>query len=116
MNAPEVWLSLGLSVLSIFIWAMLMGRHLAGIHHGAERRSSMTAMYVVGLLASIGTFSSALGSAQVNNLFDFVIDRQIIIFVAAVGRGALLAGSVALLMLWPTSGDRIPKTPSTKDA
>lgn len=100
-------MSLLLAGLSIIFWTVLLTRHWLCVrqnscHHARPHRVGLWAMYMVGLAASMGTFASAWGGyVSGGGVPPIVIDRQVLIFIAGIGRGALLFGAIVLLVMHP---------------
>jgi hypothetical protein len=93
----EVRLALSISALAATIWLVLLVRMVWAMKHGRERRPYILAMPMVGLLASIGTFASAVGFAIQTGVIDLHISQEALSLVASMGRGALLMGGVIAL-------------------
>lgn len=95
MDSPEAaGLAITISLFAIAIWGLFFLRLALVLIRRQDRRVGMAVMPLTGLLASIGTFASAVLFAQASGLFTIHIDPEAFILVAAMGRGALLMGGI----------------------
>jgi hypothetical protein len=101
-----VVVSLAISGLACIAWGLVLARIGGAIIVRAERRRVMLVMPMVGLLAAIGTFASALGIALSTGLLDLGIARETLNLVASMGRGALLMGGIIAALFYRPNGGR----------
>lgn len=104
IEMPGAWAALIVSGAAVLVWGALMGRVVTG---SREPRVAFLAMPAVGLVASIGTFASALGYGMSSGLIpDGALPSDWLTFVASMGRGALLMGGLMVLLSYhPPKGD-----------
>jgi hypothetical protein len=88
---------LATGILAVVLWAVLFVRTLIAFERGAERRASWVLMAFTALLASIGAFASAIGSAQTIGTIERVMPYEALVFMTNVGRGALATAAILLL-------------------
>lgn len=95
--SAEALMALLLSGIAVFLWSVLVGRCFVR----RQWRLVNLVMYIVGLLASVGSFASAWGFAMsLDGLSSFPdLDPIVVTMVASIGRGALLMGGLILLIL-----------------
>ena len=98
-------LGLATGVLAVVLWAVLFVRALIAFVRGAECRVSWVVMSFTALLASIGAFASAIGSAQTIGTIERVLPYEAIVFLTNVGRGALATAAILLLTHAGRKGD-----------
>lgn len=85
---------------AIIAWLWLLVKMAICNHRRDERRPAQLAMPFVGLVASIGTLSSALGFAKQLGYIDIGISNEAISLIASMGRGALLMGGIIALVYY----------------
>ena len=90
-------LGLATGILAVVLWAVLFVRTLVGFEHGVERRKGWVLMSGTALLASIGAFASAIGSAQVIGTIEWGIPYGALVFATNMGRGGLTMAALILL-------------------
>lgn len=108
VSVAAEYLMLGVALASVLLWGALFGLavqvHLNGHERfDLHRRAGVT---LVGLLAAIGMLASLIAYLQGVDLLPLFLSRDVLHFVAGVGRGALLMGG---LLLW-TAHDRMRQT------
>lgn len=91
---------LAVSLVAVVVWVILMVREF--MPHPGERRNAEVLMHrimsVIGLLTAIGYLASSIwfGGEHVASLQGGT-PQAFLVFVAAIGRGALLMGGVMAL-------------------
>jgi len=91
--------AIAISALSCLIWIALLIRTLRSRHQDTERRMVSLIMPFVGLVASVGTLSSAIAYAAALSP-EINLGPEALTLVASMGRGALLMGGLMAFALY----------------
>lgn len=88
-----------ISALASLIWIALLVRTVRSRYRDQERRVISLVMPIVGLMASLGTLSSAFAYLVAVSP-DIEIGPEGLTLVASMGRGALLMGGIMAFALY----------------
>jgi hypothetical protein len=89
-------LALATGLAAVVLWTLLLIRVALAVVRGKERRMHLLSMPIVGVIASMGTFASALAYASGHG-FDIGLDAQLLTLLASMGRGGLGMGALLAL-------------------
>jgi hypothetical protein len=103
VNDVPILIALGTGLTAIMAWLLLLIRMAVAYLRREERRSYIMMMPVVGFLASLGGFASALGFA-LGSGWSIPIERDTITQIASMGRGALFMGGLLALGFYRPNG------------
>jgi hypothetical protein len=93
----SVWVALASGAAAVTLWSVVFGRTLLDVRHRSERRASWVLMAATALLASLGTFASAIGYAIQTGVLGLDWSQPALSMVASIGRGALLMAAALVL-------------------